>query len=155
MIKITNPNEVAKKLVKAVDKLGFPIDEGIFRSVVILNSLGYKTDGSCEGHSDRYNTYPWIDIIWNEEITPEYYNSSLNFFYKYLFQDLKEFYENRKVPDNQSLIFTKFDSKKVSIRLSSKGNRNCYTNSSEKLQLYLTELIDFCEFLNQKYNLNY
>jgi len=52
-MKIKNPKEVEKEFKRMADNLGFGIDQNIFRSVIILNSLGYKTRQSCEGHLDR------------------------------------------------------------------------------------------------------
>ncbi len=47
---------------RVVDKLGKPIDEGIFETVVALNLFGIHTCASCEGHLE-YGAYaPWVDI---------------------------------------------------------------------------------------------
>ncbi len=45
------------------DKLGTPIDPGIFETVVALNLLGLHTLQSCEGHLDHGCPYPWVTII--------------------------------------------------------------------------------------------
>jgi len=47
--------------------LKHPIDKGIFRSIVILNSIGYETNGSCEVHEELYNSNPYIDITFQTE----------------------------------------------------------------------------------------
>jgi len=53
---------VAEKMSKVTDRLGKPIDPGIFDTVVALNVLGFKTTMSCEGHANRGVAAPWIDI---------------------------------------------------------------------------------------------
>ena len=45
------------------DKLGTPIDPGIFETVVALNLLGLHTFQSCEGHLEHGCPYPWVTII--------------------------------------------------------------------------------------------
>jgi hypothetical protein len=156
MIKIINPKEVELKFKNMTDRLGMGIDKNIFRSVVILNSLGYKTRQSCEGHLNNYPSYPWIDLIWNEEEGTEYYNQSLNFFYKYLFQDLNEYYNLKPKNYDQIIRCFKFNEPELIIRLSQFQNSKCFENKrEEKLEEYLNEINDFCEFLNQKYKLNY
>lgn len=44
------------------DGLGKRVDEGIKPAVVALNALGFETNGSCEGHLERGQAFPWIDI---------------------------------------------------------------------------------------------
>ncbi len=39
-----------KQLLETTDKLGVPIESGIFDTVLYLNSLGFPTTQSCEGH---------------------------------------------------------------------------------------------------------
>lgn len=133
------------------------IDKNIFRSVVILNALGYETRQSCEGHLNRYSTMPWIEIQWIEEDSNEYFQRSLKFFYENLFQDLKEYYQNKKyVPYDQQIILEIMGSGQLRVRLGQYQNSKCFKNKrKEKLKAYLQEINDFCEFLNQKYNLNY
>jgi hypothetical protein len=55
-------DETAEKFRKVTDRLGMPIDDGIFDTVVALNILGVTTRMSCEGHLDHGLSYPWIDI---------------------------------------------------------------------------------------------
>ena len=44
------------------DRLGRPIDKGIFETVVALNMLGIRTVMSCEGHPNRGLPYPWVEV---------------------------------------------------------------------------------------------
>lgn len=59
-------SEVVAKFSQVTDRLGKPIDKGIFDTVVVLNMLGIHTYQSCEGHSDRGLAYPWVDIAASE-----------------------------------------------------------------------------------------
>lgn len=157
MNKFLNPKEVEAKFKTVADSVGMGIDTNIFRSVVILNSLGYETRQSCEGHIDRYSTKPWIEIQWVKENSEEYLQKSLKFFYESLFQDLKEFYQNRKnIPYDQQIILEIMGSGQLRVRLSQYENSKCFKGRrGEKIATYLKEINDFCEFLNQKYQLNY
>jgi hypothetical protein len=54
--------QMVERCRRVVDKLGQPIDEGIFETVVVLNLPGIHTLASCEGHLE-YGAYaPWVDI---------------------------------------------------------------------------------------------
>jgi hypothetical protein len=55
-------DELAKKFSRFTDRIGMPIDEGIFETVVALNALDIPTSMSCEGHLDHGLPYPWIDV---------------------------------------------------------------------------------------------
>ena len=44
------------------DRLGRPLDGGIFETVVALNALQIATTSSCEGHLDHGLAAPWVDI---------------------------------------------------------------------------------------------
>lgn len=54
--------EASEKFSHVTDKIGKPIDKGIFDAVVALNILGFDTYQSCEGHMDHGLPFPWIDI---------------------------------------------------------------------------------------------
>ncbi|SRR5258708_820649 len=67
-------DEVSEKFSHVTDRIGRPIDKGIFETVVVLNSLGIATSASCEGHLDHGLPHPWIDVELPEPInhdTPE------------------------------------------------------------------------------------
>ena len=53
-------DEIATKMSRVTDKLGMPIDKGIFETVVALNALGISTSMSCEGHLGHGRAAPWI-----------------------------------------------------------------------------------------------
>lgn len=54
--------EMHARVATFTDKLGTPIDPGIFETVVALNLLGLHTLQSCEGHFDHGCPYPWVTI---------------------------------------------------------------------------------------------
>ncbi len=58
--------EMHERVSTFTDKLGTPIDPGIFETVVALNLLGLHTFQSCEGHLDHGCPYPWVTIIDDE-----------------------------------------------------------------------------------------
>jgi len=58
--------EMQERVSTFTDKLGTPIDPGIFETVVALNLLGFHTSQSCEGHLDHGCPYPWVTIIDDE-----------------------------------------------------------------------------------------
>ena len=55
--------EMHERVATFTDKLGMPIDPGIFETVVALNLLELHTFQSCEGHLDHGCPYPWVTII--------------------------------------------------------------------------------------------
>jgi hypothetical protein len=55
--------EMYERVSTFTDKLGMPIDPGIFETVVALNLLGLHTFQSCEGHLDHGCPYPWVTIL--------------------------------------------------------------------------------------------
>lgn len=58
-------DDMVKHFCTVSDRLGMPIDDEIFDTVVIFNILGIRTTMSCAGHVTRDNgdiRYPWIDI---------------------------------------------------------------------------------------------
>lgn len=55
-------NDIHTEISKVTDRLGKPIDTGIFDTVVAFNTFGISTVGSCEGHLDHGVAGPWIDF---------------------------------------------------------------------------------------------
>lgn len=86
-------NEVADRFAMVTDKLGKPIDQGIFETVVALNVLGVKTRQSCEGHLDWGCPFPWIDI--QPEIEQKFK----------LHHYLHQFYTDRTINFDTLLVF--------------------------------------------------
>lgn len=68
-LKTKELERIHKILQSTTDKLGMPIDKGIFNTVKYLNALGYKTSMSCEGHLKKSGKspkgglpFPWVVI---------------------------------------------------------------------------------------------
>lgn len=67
--------DIRTALADIRDGLGHPIDAGITETLVGLKAHGIETDQSCEGHDDRANALPWVDISapepdgWREDET--------------------------------------------------------------------------------------
>lgn len=59
-------SEMAADVDKTIDALGIPVEEGIKDTVIALRLLGFETDGSCEGHSDRGVCGPWVGLTSKE-----------------------------------------------------------------------------------------
>jgi len=151
---IKNPKDVEKEMKKITDGIGMPIDKKMLRPSVILNSLDFVTSGSCEGHNNRYFTYPWIDIDF--PIPNNNLDEAREFFFETLYRDLEEFYENRRVNHEDVISFQEIKGRLLTIRLSSNCNiKILNSNRNKKIKDQLQEILDFCEFLNKKYNLNY
>jgi hypothetical protein len=157
MIIKQNPIEVEKKLRNMTDGIGMPLDEGAIRPCVILNSLGFKTRQSCSGHEDRYNTYPWIDLIWNEEETKEYLDKSLTEFFVTIYQDLVGYYKESNPKHDNVISFFIFDGEdQLIIRLTQLTDIKIFgAERPEKIREHFEEIKNFCEYLNKKYQLNY
>ncbi len=58
--------EMRMHVSNLTDKLGMPIDPGIFETVVVFNLLGLQTFQSCEGHLAHGCPYPWVMVADNE-----------------------------------------------------------------------------------------
>lgn len=44
------------------DALGKGVEDGIKESIIVMNLLGFKTSGYCEGHLESSERAPWIDF---------------------------------------------------------------------------------------------
>lgn len=62
MIKQKKWERVSKQVLTFIDATGKPIDNGIREIVVALNTLGFTTTQSCEGHLNHGIAAPWVDI---------------------------------------------------------------------------------------------
>lgn len=58
--KIKRWNNYLISLNKTTDNLGRPLDENIKDTVIALNLLGFRTMGSCEGHTDERILFPYM-----------------------------------------------------------------------------------------------
>jgi Skp family chaperone for outer membrane proteins len=58
-------DDLVKHFCSVSDRLGMPIDDEIFDTVIALNAVGITTTASCAGHITRDEgdvRYPWIDF---------------------------------------------------------------------------------------------
>ncbi len=110
-------NALIEKARGTGDRLGMGIDEGILLVVVGLWAHGIQTTGSCEGHADHGETYPWIRIgifppvewgemklWWNDKDKQKYLSRKNKPILFKLFGLLKDFYADKKVPYEDQLI---------------------------------------------------
>ncbi len=61
------------------DALGMPIDEGIKKTIIALNLLGFPTRQSCEGHINTGGVHPWVSFEVQDDalakLDKEYFDS--------------------------------------------------------------------------------
>jgi hypothetical protein len=135
-------DETAEKFHKVTDKIGRPIDDGIFDIVVALNMLGVPTKMSCEGHLDHGLPYPWIDV----SLPPPKFPIEIRIYGKASFIEvipdmskftdlLFEFYRDRSVTPDRRITL-------VCGRIHSRGG-----GDARKLSEYQQEMADFTAFL--------
>lgn len=55
-------DEIASRVENIRDTIGEPVDAGIKDTVIAFIALGFPTDGSCEGHLEKGDFAPWVDI---------------------------------------------------------------------------------------------
>jgi hypothetical protein len=133
-------DESVEKFRKVTDRLGCPIDAGIFDTVVALNILGVHTTMSCEGHLDHGLAYPWID-------TP------IDNYHK-LSDLLTAFYSERITAFDRRIIII---SGAERCRIQSQGSGGGFLNlvviedRPHKLSEYQSEMRAFTEFLKSIY----
>lgn len=142
--------ETATYFEKVTDRLGQPIDHGIFDTVVALNILGIPTHQSCEGHLTHGAPYPWVDIavIDSRERTgqpiKEKELARLQLRYR-MFGYLSAFYQERRVS------FDRIITLEYPIRIRSQGGEFIDLLESgereRKLRVYQEEMQAFTSFL--------
>ena len=122
--------EVSEKFSHVTDKLGEPIDKGIFDTVVSLNILGFVTRQSCEGHLDHGLPYPWVDVANKRDD---------------LFLHLSKFYDGRVVGFDSVIIID------ARGRIKSHGGDYLYLlpedERQDRLNEYQGEMREFTAFL--------
>ena len=122
--------EVSEKFSHVTDKLGEPIDKGIFDTVVALNILGFVTRQSCEGHLDHGLPYPWVDVTNKKDD---------------LFLYLSKFYDGRVVGFDSVIIID------ARGRIKSHGGDYLYllpeNERRARLNEYQDEMREFTSFL--------
>jgi hypothetical protein len=155
------------------DRLGLGIDSEIKESVTVLLVLGFITTGSCQGHLNRGNAAPWINIgkripkeilikkkglrgFLNEEdaektkaITKKNLRNQIR-----LMKLIYESYGKREVSYDVRLVLNRFGIY-GDATLESTGERFQGIRSKEqkekKLKQYQREMKEFTAFLQKKY----
>lgn len=125
-------NEAAEQFSKVTDKLGKPIDQGIFELVVCLNLLEIPTRQSCEGHLGWGLPYPWVDIEPEKEIRFQCY------------QLVSQFYNSEVVSSECVLVFHGYRLQSAAAVVA------CMLSSEEqasRLRCYQAEMAHFTRFL--------
>lgn len=61
-IKPRSLTEVSREVAHLTDKLGLLVDVKIVPLVIGLRRWGIQTISSCQGHADRGDSYPWVDV---------------------------------------------------------------------------------------------
>lgn len=151
---------VAHRVSQLADSLGKRIDRGILPLVIELQQFGFTTTASCEGHSNRGEPAPWIDI--GKQIPTDSLNrpsprpllarNSLQ--QRKLLALLDSYYLHRSVPADQRLVIIPcgiFGS----FRMISQGAQiqQSYARPILRRNLlrYRREMQDFAEFLNTRH----
>lgn len=161
-------------IVNAItDRSGLGIDSEIKESVTTLLALGFITKRSCQGHLNRGNAAPWINIgqrvprellIKKRElkdrlkekdaekitaITKKNLRNQIR-----LMKILYEFYGKREVSYDVRLVLNRFGAYGYAA-LESTGERFQGMRSKEqkekKLKQYQREMKEFTDFLKKKY----
>ena len=142
--------EAAVYFEKVTDRLGRPIDVGIFDTVVALNVLGIPTLQSCEGHLTHGLPYPWVDIEVidtrprSEHRDKETALAQLTLRY-WLFNYLSAFYQERRVS------FDRIITLEYPHRMRSQGGEfmDLLTpgERERKLRVYQEEMQAFTQYL--------
>jgi hypothetical protein len=147
-------DRIRAKVDRTCDPLRMPIDEGIKETVIVLNALGFKTVGSCEGHLDRALLCPWVwfSLEGSQNQTLEKSASHA----LRMIDLLEEFYENRK-PLKYARVSLDLVGK-GDFRIGSAVRSYARDIKTEDPTLYETihrnsvsEMKDFTEFLKQKF----
>lgn len=127
-------NETAKRFASVTDRLGKPIDEGIFDTVVALNMLGVTTKQSCEGHIGWGAPYPWVSVEEDE--------------HKFLLhKHLCQYYDDRPVKFDRILVFHG-----NRIRPAGASLETFFSDEEQQHKLieYQQEMHDFTAFLKAR-----
>lgn len=128
----TTWEETAKHFSKVVDKLGKPIDTGIFDTVVALNMLGVPTRASCEGHLEWGLPYPWIDVEAEDAIKHRLHH--------YLIQ----FYQRHPMDYDCALAWQGYRLRSTGTAFATLAEKN---EQAHKLPIYQAEMAAFTTFL--------
>jgi hypothetical protein len=86
--------EALSKVDSITDALGKPVDTNIKKLVAALILHGFPTNGSCEGHIDSGEAYPWVTVGTEDNQTapdPEVKDTRVNKLANQLHEIAKEY----------------------------------------------------------------
>lgn len=165
--------DISHRLYEVTDRLGRPIDDDIFSTVVMLNVFNINTFGSCEGHIDHGTAAPWImiedpastrrelvDMVAKGEKSENFeelaklvkeanlrermkLNDLLQEFYQ---QDINVFDDRRLIIRTLNMGIGSFESVGAELQASRPLDLRI-----QKLTEYRDEMDQFCLFLRRKY----
>jgi hypothetical protein len=173
-------DEMAAEVVKVTDGLGLEIDSGIKDTVIALRLLGFDTDGSCEGHSDRGVCGPWVGLTSKEieALEPErekIFKEAWRHEEEYLDFDkeggkrvreidaeklkvqaramelITEFYQQRRVPYDVMIVVDPTINGRIQCMGTEVAEILPTKEKKVKLKQYQAEMADFTQFLKDKY----
>lgn len=168
-------DDIAQKAAKIKDKLGMPIDKGIFDAVVVVNMLGFNTSGSCEGHIGRATGGPYV--VFESKEAQAYVKKARERLLEADYRDkeylrlrglaneytakemyrmmgyLEAFYTDRKVPFKDRIIIASFPMTYLCIKCQGADAALAFEDRErqELLRSSQEEMSRFVEFLKQKH----
>jgi hypothetical protein len=162
--------EAVEAVEHITDKLEHPVDKGVRETVAALNIWEINTTGSCEGHDDRGELAPWIDIEAKEvaALDKELENTNDEEVSRLITEDIErknlverrkvidlldEFYRDRHVPFSRRLViegmargWSKLQSQGADLQRIEPDQMR-----KQRLQEYQEEMCAFTDFLKEKF----
>lgn len=145
---------IAAEVAAFKDKLGQPVDAGIFDAVVALRYRGFVTDSSCAGHPEQEGgfypsvvlAYPAPDDEWVTDVRASWLEKNLQQ-QRRLITLLANFYAQRNhIPMDLRLIPNTFGPSIVELRPLSGQVAQFVVDAEERAALHARYLDEFHEF---------
>jgi hypothetical protein len=169
ILKSRDWSRVKEFVDKTTDSGGKEIDGGIKDTVCVLIYSGFPTGASCEGHTDRGKSYPWVNVgfpkpgenhndprkLFGSEIEKKAW-AKRNFQLVLRMEELVgEFYCARRVDPHVMIFpwtyhFGTFELKSIGAEM-----LQAYSKPEiiERSQKYKDEMSAFTEFLKEKFKI--
>lgn len=164
--KLKRLSQERKKVDYIIDKLGLGVDEGIKDTVAILRTMGYPTDSSCAGHTDKHKyAPPYVQIYepgpdgWKSDIVKqEKWKTANNEHFKKMLPLVEKFNALRDSIPDAKLCLTNIGAF-GGFRIESSGVKkdrrktNIVTEreACSLIRIMQKEMKDFTYFLQQDY----
>lgn len=153
-------DHIREDVTSLIDKLGKPVDDGIVETVTALQSLGFPTSASCEGHFEHGCPYPWIDVeVPDSSEKPKTIDEKEDLERKRLQLEqrlldlLEDFYSNHLVPYHVMLMIQPHAANWFRLR-SAGGEVSTilgWGRCHDRLKLYKEEMEAFSGFVKERY----